>query len=175
MTKIDGAVPAKSKPRQDQGNPNICQMSCIKPLLASLSRSIKAGLVRIERSIRSQSTHIMKFTVPTLLLAAPVLGHLLYDAPFIGNPDVVARTTSKGATCVGIFQIHKDSTNILHQCSVLQTKLGSQVSFPGSATFSREQNDTIVGYVWFPTKLVFCADPKLQSVVGPRAESVPCL
>ena len=89
-------------------------MFCIKPLLASLSKGIKAGLVRIEPSIRSPSTHIMKFTVPTLLLAAPVLGDLLYDAPFVGDPDVMARTTSKGATCVGKYQIHKDSTNTLH-------------------------------------------------------------
>ena len=151
------------------------QMFGIKPLLASLLKGIKAGLVRIEHSIRSQSSYMMKFTLPTLLLAAPVLGDLLYDAPFVEDHVLMARTTSKGATCVGKFQIHKDSTNTLHQCSVLQTKLGSQVSFPGAATFAREQNDTIVGYVWFPTKLLYSTNSKLQSVVDPRAESDPCL
>ena len=40
----------------------------------------------------------------------------------------------------------QDSTNTLYQCSVLQTKLSSQVSFPESATFTKEQNDTLLGY-----------------------------
>ena len=86
-------------------------MFYIRPLLASLSNSIKAGIVRVEIPIRSQSSSIMKFALPTLLLAAPVLGDLLYDAPFVGDPSLVARTT-KGASCVGTLHIDQDSTNI---------------------------------------------------------------
>ena len=40
----------------------------------------------------------------------------------------------------------QDFTKQFNQCSELQSKLGTQVSFPGSATFIREQNDTAVGY-----------------------------
>ena len=79
------------------------QIFCIKPLLASLSKGFKTSLVRIKISIRSQSIYVMKFAVPTLLLAAPVLGDLLYDAPFVGDSSLVARATNKGATCVGIL------------------------------------------------------------------------
>lgn len=44
------------------------------------------------------------------------------------------------------FGVMHEFTNQFNQCSELQSKLGSQVSFPGSATFIREQNDTAVGY-----------------------------
>ena len=48
-------------------------------------------------------------------------------------------------------------TNQINQCSELQSKLGSQVSFPGSATFIREQNDTAVGYWSFQEQEVIPA------------------
>lgn len=79
-----------------------------KHLLSSLSKGIKAILIRIELSNRSQSSQIMKFTLLTLLLAAPVLGDLLHESPFVGDSILVARTTSKGATCVCTLRIHQD-------------------------------------------------------------------
>ena len=104
----------------------------------------------------------MQLTLPTLLLAASVLGNVFYDAPLIGEPGLVTRTISKGAHCVSTFRIHQDLTNPPHQCSEMQTKLGSQVSFPGSATFIREQNDTALGYWSFQEQAV--TPPDLISV-----------
>ena len=99
----------------------------------------------------------MQLTLPILLLAAPVLGNVFYDAPFIEEPGLVTRTISNGPHCVSTFQTHQDSTNPPHQCSELQAKLGSQVSFPGSATFIREQNDTALGYWSFQEQAVIPA------------------
>lgn len=89
-----------------------------------------------------------------------MLGNAFYDAPFIEEPGLVTRIISNGPHCVSTFQTHQDSTNPPHQCSQLQAKLGSQVtqvSFPGSATFIREQNDTALGYWSFQEQAVIPA------------------
>lgn len=72
----------------------------------------------------------MRFTLSTFLLAAPVLGNVLFDTAFMVDSGLAFRTTSKSA----------------HRCTQLQIKLGSLISFPGSTTIIREQNDTALGY-----------------------------
>lgn len=89
---------------------------------------------------------IMKFTLSTFLLATPVLGNVLYDTAFMVDSGLAFRTTSKSAHCVSSLQMHQSSINRSHQCTQLQIKLGSLISFPGSTTFIREQNDTALGY-----------------------------
>lgn len=130
-----------------------------KPLLSSLfhSKALKAILVSTEPLPYLVKFRTMQLTLPILLLAAPVLGNVFYDAPFIEEPGLVTRTISNGPHCVSTFQTHQDSTNPPHQCSELQAKLGSQVSFPGSATFIREQNDTALGYWSFQEQAVIPA------------------
>lgn len=51
----------------------------------------------------------MRLTLLTFLLAAPVVGDVLYDATFIGDSSLslVVRTTSKAAHCVSTLQIHR--------------------------------------------------------------------
>ena len=89
----------------------------------------------------------MKLSIlATIWLVAPVLGDVLYDTLFVGDPRLAGRTTSKGAYCVSILQIHQVPTDKPHQWLELQAKLGSQVSFPASATFISEQNGTALGY-----------------------------
>ena len=37
----------------------------------------------------------MQLTLPALLLAAPVLGDVYYDVPFIWEPGLVTKTTTR--------------------------------------------------------------------------------
>ena len=83
-----------------------------------------------------------------------MLGNVYYDVPFIWEPGLVTKTTTKGAHSVSTSRTHQDLTNPPHQCSELQARLGSQVSFSGSATFIREQNDTALGYWSFQEQAV---------------------
>lgn len=136
-----------------------------KPLLSSLfhSKALKAILVSTEPLPYLVKLGTIQLTLPNIVLATPVLGNVFYEAPFIEEPGLVTGTISNGPHCVSTFQTHQVSTNPRHQCSELQAKLGSQVSFPGSATFIREQNDTALGYWSFPEQAVIPAcrlDPK---------------
>ena len=63
---------------------------------------------------------------------------VLYDNPFFEDSTLVRLLRE-------ISSNHHISTNKLGKCSDLQAKLGSEVFFPGSATFISEQNDTALG------------------------------
>lgn len=122
------------------------KVSRMKPPLSLRFKAAKSVPAHVEPLLRPKQIRVMKFTFSTFLMVAPVLGDVLYDAAFIVDSGLAVRTTSKSAHCVSSLQMHHNPTNNLHQCSKLQVKLGSLISFPGSTTFISEQNDTALGY-----------------------------